>query len=859
MKRKNERAGRSQKNVIFEDSAIGNVTQTGDFNTAIILGSNESLSSKSFVEFEQKYRAVVKDRCGRIRVPFFDQAEGLDVESFYVNPFFESHSSSLKSGKDSDSISLNDFLLTLNRTVVLGMPGGGKSTLSLKLCHALASNGLSADTRIASLLPILVVLRDYSQTCKAYTDRSILEHIVGSCKSDLQIEVHHDIIETLLDDGKVFVIFDGIDELVDVSLRTKVRDNVESFCALYSKCPVLITSREVGYGAAPLNRDVFTVYKLSSFNQLQIQELVTKWFDHVPNLNGTQREAKVKGFLSESKHVRELTTNPLLLSLMCNIYRRKNYLPKNRPSVYEACADMLFEDWDKCRGIEKEIDSCYLRDIEHYGKPLTAFIAHEIYKSKKRTVGLLEVELLQLSQKYLSKKYEDKEKAEAFGRAFIKMCKGRAWIFTNVGTSADGNELYKFTHQTFLEYFTALHLVRIQSVQETLNYFTPKISRQEWDMVAQLVFQMQTRRYDSAADVLLAGLLKNSKEAQRVSRENVLFFILRCLNFITPKEKLIKQIASECLLYALNNNSVADPPKETPVQSDRIPIAFLLVSALAGVSLEHPEPVSQVIEAVIAKNINSKDLNTAALAASFLLTFQNHLLISFNDSDESLIVDQMIDRLIEENKARIVELSKSVLYLSVEAYGKKLVSAKFIFDNFGYRGLFGVPECPEFSSSSMPLASILLFSAHAELVLSKAGSIRNGLENLRFIGTLVKDCAIPLFSIDDVATTSVGKFHGQFLLLRMAQRIMAELDFNESNAEFGNLYLYVLAVLVEVSAAQNRHLVDEWLDFDKSKSGILKVFVASRFGQAELDREKCNWIDEKLWAWSRREFDFVVA
>ena len=40
-----------------------------------------------------------------------------------------------------------------------------------------------------------------------------------------------------------------------------------------------------------------------------------------------------------------------MLGLMCNLYRIDGYIPRNRPEIYEKCSVMLFERWDKSRGI----------------------------------------------------------------------------------------------------------------------------------------------------------------------------------------------------------------------------------------------------------------------------------------------------------------------------------------------------------------------------------------------------------------------------------------------------------------------------------------------------------------------------
>src|SRR5690606_10608434 len=94
------------------------------------------------------------------------------------------------------------------------------------------------------------------------------------------------------------------------------------------------------------------IYRLTAFTEEQVREYVGKWFAiEADNLND-QTKVQVRSFMAESHNVPDLRSNPLMLALMCNIYKGENYIPRNRPDVYQRCATMLFERWDKGRNIE---------------------------------------------------------------------------------------------------------------------------------------------------------------------------------------------------------------------------------------------------------------------------------------------------------------------------------------------------------------------------------------------------------------------------------------------------------------------------------------------------------------------------
>ena len=73
--------------------------------------------------------------------------------------------------------------------------------------------------------------------------------------------------------------------------------------------------------------------------------------------------------------------------------------------------------------------------------------------------------------------------------------------FTDVGLTSDGEQLYAFTHRTFLEFFSAAHLARtIASLDELLALLVPKVRADEWDVVSQLALQIKAKSQQGGPD-----------------------------------------------------------------------------------------------------------------------------------------------------------------------------------------------------------------------------------------------------------------------------------------------------------------------------------------------------------------------
>ena len=223
------------------------------------------------------------------------------------------------------------------------------------------------------------MLRDYG-ALKKKNPCSILEYITLTAESIYQLpSPPSGAFEYLMLNGHVMVIFDGLDELLDTSYRQEISSDIEVFCNLFPSVPALVTSRKVGYEQAPLDPKIFEAYILSSFDDDAVRSYTEKWFGLDTDLPPDQRSRSTKIFLEESSSVPDLRSNPLLLALMCNIYRGDGYIPKNRPDVYEKCATMLFERWDKGRGIH------YVLPFEAHMRPYSGPLCQDQKSTKIRT------------------------------------------------------------------------------------------------------------------------------------------------------------------------------------------------------------------------------------------------------------------------------------------------------------------------------------------------------------------------------------------------------------------------------------------------------------------------------------------
>ncbi len=344
--------------------------------------------------------------------------------------------------------------------------------------------------------------------------------------------------EAFLLTGRALVIFDGLDELIDTSRRRELTDRIELFAALYPLSRIFITSRRVGYSEAQLNPRAFTVYQLDGLNRKDVADYVQRWFSTIEEMDSGQATSISGAFIQESESVTDLASNPLMLSLMCIIYRGQTFIPRNRPEVYERCATLLFDKWDSSRKIHVELKAAAYID------PAIKHLAYWMLTDASDREGFLESELVREAARYLEPVFEEPHEARRAAEEFVRFCRGRAWVLSDAGTTGDGETLFKFTHRTFMEYFAAYELTRISRGPEDLaKRLAGHVARAEWDMVGQLAIQISNKSFKAGAERALRTLMNDKRKRTVHNRDEVLAFVARCLGFLHVPPALAREVA----------------------------------------------------------------------------------------------------------------------------------------------------------------------------------------------------------------------------------------------------------------------------------------------------------------------------
>lgn len=471
------------------------------------------------------YTAELSQRLGSLVPPNVDdRTAAVPFEDLYVDPVLS------KVG------SLTGLLEELHRVVVLGAPGSGKSTLTHAIALRLASREERTVRALGDRIPFRVILRSFS---RFRDERTILEHLAREASLIAQQTFTTEQLDSLLRRGRGVVIFDGLDEIFDRNQRRDIVSDVEAFGRQYQNSLIVVTSRSVGYEQAPLTHSWGAPITLEGFDDDRIRAYVDTWIGRDPVVDDEPIGERVERLLASLDEVRDLASEPLMLALICSAsrYGRRD-IPRNRPAVYEECADLLYRRWDDDRQLRSPLP------FEQHLRPALDHLAHWIYGDLVREAGVSETQLVDAVVEYLHPKhFRDREESRRAARSFCRFCAGRAWVFTETGLNEDGEALYEFSHRTFLEYFAARYQARHARTPAAFAHrVAPDVLAGRSQLVSHIALRLLEDSREGAADEVLSVLLETAAEADEESAMELERYCARALGLVVPAQDVVQGI-----------------------------------------------------------------------------------------------------------------------------------------------------------------------------------------------------------------------------------------------------------------------------------------------------------------------------
>ena len=285
---------------------------------------------------------------------------------------------SLRSQKVSDEISLGELepsaprlncrsspivepseIASRHRTVLLGDPGAGKTTVGRFIAHALATRDQKFRDAAPGAVPIVARAADYATRTNNGASASIREYLTTQGSDRFG-----PLFAWAISSGRAFVVLDGLDEVPDPSSRVHITRRIEQFASEFPDVRIMVLSRLVGYESNRLGAE-FDHLVLSELEDDSILQFLRQWHAAIDNeteaqAGGSQTDDQAQQLFSAivaNPGVRKLAGNPLLLTIIALANWRGTKLPNRRVELYEIATETLVENWPlKQRGMTLDAD-----------------------------------------------------------------------------------------------------------------------------------------------------------------------------------------------------------------------------------------------------------------------------------------------------------------------------------------------------------------------------------------------------------------------------------------------------------------------------------------------------------------------
>ncbi len=477
----------------------------------------------------------------------------------------------------------------MQQVVILGDPGSGKSTLLQYIALVWAERSLSELP--LHPIPLLLELRTYARDKQAGKCQDMLSFIhSGNVTCRLNRQQLHDTLKA----GNAIALFDGIDEVFDPGLRDEVVTDIHRFTNDYPTVQVIVTSRWLGYKAQRLRDAGFHHLMLQDLDDEQIAAFIQRWHDltFADAADQVRKQQRLQKAVQESKAIRELAGNPLLLTMMA-ILNRNQELPRDRPELYNQASRVLLHQWDVERALveDQRLDP---KTIDYRDKQaMLRQVAYHMQSSQKGLAGniISATDLETILAEYLKQIEIDQPRTCA--RLMIQQLRTRNFILCYLGADS-----YAFVHRTFLEYFCACEFVwqfkephTLTAEQLKLEVFGQHWQDETWHEVLRLIAGLIDARFvGEIIDYLLAQTVDRSAfldEIDQLKKEGLSNLLLAAYCFAEVRNKAAIASTSVHLLKTLQREVEQESPHQLDDES-----ATALTTLIATLWQDHPGTLS---------------------------------------------------------------------------------------------------------------------------------------------------------------------------------------------------------------------------------------------------------------------------
>jgi predicted NACHT family NTPase len=488
-----------------------------------------------------QHREKIQHQCGTLQL--LDTNRAVEIEKIYIDINVLPEIASLQwldiskgqnltaeefdrfefgkiSGKQMPAMSV---VKTSSKLLLLGKPGCGKTTFLQHLAIQCNRGNFAAN-----LIPIFITLRDFVDDSKDAGAFSLLNYI--SCELfGNRIEEEHN-SETLLGEGRMLLLLDGLDEVPHQENKAVLKE-IRRFSEKYPQNLFILTCRTA---AKAFYIKGFTDIEIAAFTRSQIINFAQKWFAvFTENTSRNEMDMAVEFIKKldspENLPFRKLVVTPLFLHLACWVFHCQEKFPSNKAEFYKQCVELVLGKWDEIRGIE--------RDEVYQGLSLPQkfkLISQIAFSTFKRGNYFFEQRVVeQYISDFISNLPNAPTEAEELQLDSELVLKAIELQHSILTERVRG--VFSFSSLTFQEYFTARKIVasrNLQLLEQALSDLVSHITEPRWREIFLLTAAMLR-----SADFLV-HLMKQKIDALIASDIYLQEFLIWTCQIVIPQATL---------------------------------------------------------------------------------------------------------------------------------------------------------------------------------------------------------------------------------------------------------------------------------------------------------------------------------